>query len=233
MLNMRYINSNEIYSVNFKTISPNIVELTGDFPAKTDGFILSREEYEDNWDYSEYTTVYGEIENGVHFSNDGSTRPEITDGDTDINIDNTPYTPTLEESKLLKITEMNNAQQITIKSGTDVTLTDGTTEHFTLTEHDQTSLVALQTQVVAGMEQIPWHTSDTSEHCKYYSNADMALITATTLAYVTFHVTYFRDLRIYVNSLKTVEDVEAVVYGMLIPEEYQSEPLKDMLAQMV
>lgn len=233
MLIMQYINSNEIYDVNFKIISPNIVELTGDFPIKTDGFILSREEYEDNWDYSDYTTVYGEIENGVHFSNDGSVRPEITDGDTDINIDNTPYTPTLEESKLFKIAEMNNAQQITIKSGTDVMLSDGTIEHFTLTDHDQTSLVALQTQVVAGIDQIPWHTSDTAEHCKYYSNTDMALITSKTLSYVTYHVTYFRDLRIYINSLTTQEEVAEVFYGMIIPIEYQSQPLKDMLASMI
>ena len=113
---------------------------------------------------------------------------------------------------------MNMAQQGIIAAGVDVVLTDGTTEHFTLEDHDQTSLVGLQSQVEA-------------EHCKFYSNKDMKKITATAMAYVTWHVTYFRDLRIYIRSLESKEDVEKVTYGMDIPEAYQSEPLKAMMAQ--
>ena len=107
---------------------------------------------------------------------------------------------------------------------------DGSIEHFTLTERDQTSLVGLQGQVAAGEQNIPWHTSDEEEHCKFYSNADMAKITATAMEYVTWHVTYFRDLRIYIRALTEIEEVEKVTYGMTIPEEYQSEPLKTMIA---
>lgn len=140
------------------------------------------------------------------------------------------YVPTLEEVKALKEEEMNNAQQAIIQNGVNVTLTDGTVEHFTLTDHDQTSLIGLQTKVVAGEESIPWHTSDHAEHCKYYSNTDMGLITETALNYVAYHVTYFRDLRIYINALETKEEVEDIFYGTAIPEEYQSEPLKDMVA---
>ena len=42
------------------------------------------------------------------------------------------------------------------------------------------------------------------------------------MAYVTWHVTYFRDLRIYIRSLGTKEEVAVVAYGMDIPAEYQS-----------
>lgn len=125
---------------------------------------------------------------------------------------------------------MNTAQQSVIAEGVNVTLTDGSVEHFTLTEHDQTSLVGLQGQVAAGEENIPWHTSDEEEHCKFYSNADMARITTTAMSHVTWHVTYFRDLRIYIRSLEDKEEVEKVTYGMDIPVEYQSEPLKAMIA---
>ena len=45
-----------------------------------------------------------------------------------------------------------------------------------------------------------------------------------------WHITYFRDLRIYIRSLQTKEEVEAVTYGMDIPQEYQSEPLRAMIA---
>lgn len=228
MLNMNYINSTEKYAVNFKIIAPNIIEIKGDFPIQADGIQISRDKKPgDVWNYSDYTTVYREIEGGAQFSNDGSVyiEPEpIPEPE--------PYVPTLEEVQEQKVIEINNVQQAVIAQGIDVTLTDGTTEHFTLTDHDQTSLMGLQSQVAQGAEQIPWHTSDQSEHCKFYSNADMALITTAAMSCVTWHVTYFRDLRIYIRSLQTKEEVESVVYGMDIPAEYRSEPLKAMIAGM-
>ena len=229
MLNMNYINSTEKYAVNFKTITSNIVEIKGDFPIQTDGIQISRDKKQDDiWDYSDYTTIYREIEGGVQFSNDGSVyvEPEPTP-------EPEPYVPTLEEVQESKVIEMNAVQQRIIAQGIDVTLTDGTVEHFTLTEHDQTSLMGLQVQVAQGAELIPWHTSNQSEHCKFYSNEDMALITMAAMSYVTWHVTYFRDLRIYIRSLTTKEEVEAVAYGMDIPTEYQSDPLKAMIATKV
>ena len=57
----------------------------------------------------------------------------------------------------------------------------------------------------------------------------MALIVFAAMQYVTYHVTYYRDLRIYIRSLDS-DSVGNVYYGMPIPAEYQSEPLKDMLA---
>ena len=93
------------------------------------------------------------------------------------------------------------------------------------------NIEAYTKQVMAREENIPWHTSDEDKHCKFYSNEDMARITSKAMGYVTWHVTYFRDLRIYIRSLKNKEEVERVVYGMDIPVNYQSEPLKAMLAQ--
>ncbi|MFR6590197.1 MAG: hypothetical protein ACLURV_08830 [Gallintestinimicrobium sp.] len=55
---------------------------------------------------------------------------------------------------------MNTLQQSIIASGLDVTLSDGTTEHFTLTGQDQTSLMGLQTQVAAGARKYPLAHSD-------------------------------------------------------------------------
>lgn len=140
------------------------------------------------------------------------------------------YVPTLEEVQEAKVTEMNTLQQNIIANGLDVTLSDGTTEHFTLTGQDQTSLMGLQTQVASGAENIPWHTSDEAEHCKFYSNADMLLIVTAAMTFVTWHVTYFRDLRIYIRSIEDKVAVAAIQYGTDIPEQYQSAPLKAMLA---
>lgn len=92
MLYMKYKEKNEIYEVNFKTINDNVVEVTGDYPVKTDGFFLSRTGFNDSWDYSRYTTVYKQVENGAQFSNDGSVfvEPEPVP-------DPEPYEPTPEE----------------------------------------------------------------------------------------------------------------------------------------
>lgn len=95
MLHMKYKDKNETYEVSFRTISNNVVELTGDFPVKADGFFLSRPDFDDNWDYSAYTTIYREIENGVQFSNDSSAyvEPEAP-GQVQ---DPEPYIPTEDE----------------------------------------------------------------------------------------------------------------------------------------
>lgn len=69
---LKYKNEETTYDVEFKKISKNIVEIKGDFPAKEDGFTLSRPNMNDDWDYSAYTTIYREVEGGCQFSNDGS-----------------------------------------------------------------------------------------------------------------------------------------------------------------
>ena len=60
----------------------------------------------------------------------------------------------------------------------------------------------------------------------------MNIITTKAMAFVTYHVTYFRDLRIYINSFQTKEEVEAITYGIIIPDEYKSDVLKDLEAQL-
>ena len=144
----------------------------------------------------------------------------------------TVYVKTLEEEQTEKISEMNEIQQLTIRDGVLITLSDGKNEQFTLKDQDQTSLMGLQTLVAQGVENIPWHSADQSEHCKYYSNADMAIIAEKALQFITYHVTYFRDLRIYIRSLQTKEEVQNVTYGTEIPLEYQSEVLKDFAVQV-
>ena len=177
--------------------------------------------------YHGYTTMYRNDEtteeyNGYQLSNDGSVYiPPEPEPEPE------PYEPTLEELKEQKILEMNQKQQEVIREGVEVALSDGTTERFSLKDQDQISLVGLQTLAVQGVEKIPWHEADNAEHCKYYSAEDMKRITGTALSFVSFEVTYFRDLRIYINSMSDKESVQSVEYGMYIPTEYQSEVLAD------
>lgn len=72
MLEMKYIGHEPKYKVGFNKILPHVIQILGDFPIREEGFTLSREGKEDSWDYSDYTTVYREVEGGAQFSNDGS-----------------------------------------------------------------------------------------------------------------------------------------------------------------
>lgn len=230
-MQLMYVGEKSQHDITFKKISTHIVQIIGDLPIKEKGFILFREDVEsDPWDYKKYKTVFRKIDGGVQFSDDGSVY--VAPPEPEPMPEPEPYVPTLEEIKETKIAELNAIQQEVIQNGINVTLSDGSIEHFTLTANDQISLMGLQTLIASGAEQIPWHTSDQTEHCKYYSNADMALIVTTAMQYVSYHVTYFRDLRIYINSLEDKGLVEGATYGMVIPDEFQSDILKDMQAAM-
>lgn len=75
---LKYLNDedNESFEVDAVKVASNLVQITGDYPIRTDGFLLSRKGIDDNWDYTKYTTIYKEIVDGVIFSNDGSVEPE-------------------------------------------------------------------------------------------------------------------------------------------------------------
>lgn len=130
-----------------------------------------------------------------------------------------------------KIEEMNEVQQKTIAEGFDIEI-DGVTEHFSMTANDQTSMLGLMSMVQSGAELIPWHTSDNDEHCKYYTNEQMKAIMEKAVSFLTFNITYFRDLRIYINSLEDNDEVNAIEYGILIPDKYKSDVLRDIEQKM-
>lgn len=224
-MHVLFLDNTDTVEASVKKLGEHLIQISG-VEVNLSGFHLLNDAGSVFGKYDGFKTLYKENEDSYILSNDGSVyvepiEPEPTQ-EPEISLD---------EAKEAKVAEINDIQQKLIAQGVDVTLSDGSTEHFSLTERDQNSLVGLQAQVAIGAENIPWHTSDEDEHCKFYSNADMAKITSSALSYVTWHVTYFRDLRIYIRSLESKEEVEQVTYGMNIPEAYQSEPLKAMLAQ--
>ena len=72
MLDLTYVGETAKHKIEFKKANENVVCVKGELPAQTNGFILSREGKEDNWDYKEYTTIYRELDGEIQFSNDGS-----------------------------------------------------------------------------------------------------------------------------------------------------------------
>lgn len=72
MLDFTYVGESIIHKIEFNKINENVVSVKGNLPAQTNGFILSREDKKDNWEYKDFTTIYREMYGEIQFSNDGS-----------------------------------------------------------------------------------------------------------------------------------------------------------------
>lgn len=137
---------------------------------------------------------------------------------------------TLEEIKAAKKQEIGQACDKIIYDGMDVTLTNGSTEHFSLTDHDQLNLFGKQVQLTAGTDQLEYHSD--GQACRYYSAKDMQLITSAAMAYVSYHTTYCNAINMWIAGCESAEEVQAIYYGADVPAEYQSDVLKAYIASM-
>lgn len=136
---------------------------------------------------------------------------------------------TLEWAQETMIERMSAACNDTIVAGVDVVLTDGNLYHFSLALEDQLNLLSLQGMLSAGADAVPYHAD--GEECRYYSAEDFALIAAAATAWKLYQESYFNSLRGYIRSMGTVAEIRKVVYGMEIPDEYQTDVLKQLAAQ--
>ena len=118
---------------------------------------------------SGWHTVYRDEGQTLYLSDDGSVYTPPTDPEPVAPSE--PYEPTLAELQASKKQEISAACEQVIYSGVDVTLSDGSSEHFALTEHDQLNLFGKQVQLAAGTDKLEYHSDGQS--CKYYSAADM------------------------------------------------------------
>lgn len=224
MLNLTYLGSKATYEVNFSRVSPHIVQILGELPFKDKGFTLSREGKKDFWDYTDYTTLYRNIEGGLQFSDDGSVYVEpqpIPDPE--------PYVPTLEEVKTAKKQEIYTAYNADVAAGVDVELSTGI-QHFPLQAEDREFLMGKQLELSgSNAEVISYQDSD--NHCMLLSRNDMQKIITEALAFVNFKTTYRNNLCEWVDQCETKEEVEGIFYGTNIPEEYQNVVYKMYLTQ--
>ncbi len=141
-----------------------------------------------------------------------------------------PEDATLQEVKKRCLEKLSADCRNTIYGGVDVTLSDGSTQHFTLKIEDQLNLITLSTMVTSGETQIPYHASN--KLCEYYSAEDIVAIANSATAFKTYHTTYFNSLKNWVLSMNSITEVGSVFYGMKIPAEYCSDILIGILQSM-
>ena len=136
---------------------------------------------------------------------------------------------TLEFVREAKIKQMSRTCEETIKNGFDVVLSDGKSHHFSLELEDQLKIQALALKAQSGDQMLYWHPD--GELCTFYTAADVMKIYGELEKIQTLQTTYFNSLKYYINNLQTIEEVSAITYGTPIPEQYQSEVLRYLLAQ--
>lgn len=175
-----------------------------------------------------WITVYRSDGQIVYLSDDGSVYTPPADPEPVTPPE--PYEPTIAELRASKKQEISQECEQAIYSGVSVTLADGSTEHFALTEHDQLNLFGKQVQLASGLAQLEYHSD--GQPCKYYSATDMQSIVAKSMWHVSYHTTYCNALNMWVDGSETAEELQQIFYGADIPEQYQSEVLKAYLLQI-
>lgn len=177
---------------------------------------------------SGYETVYLQEGQTIYLSNNGSVY--VPPAPPEPVPEPEPYVPTLDEVKASKKAEISAICEQVIYSGISVTLSDGESYHFSLTEKDQINLFRKQAQLAAGTEQVEYHAD--GQPFRYYGVEDMEDIIGSTMWHVSYHTTYCNALNMWIAKCESAEEVEQIFYGADVPEEYRSEVLQAYLIQI-
>lgn len=229
-MNVRFQGSGTIYQMKVTVPAEGLVQLHFPIPdgvEVTTGFEVLTEKGTVYGDYTGYTTIYREMEDGsIILSNDGSVYvppapPEAADPEPE------PEPPALEEVRAQKLQEVGEACRQIIHAGVDVVLPDNTVEHFSLKEEDQINLFGKQAQLISGAERLEYHQD--GHPCRYYTAEEMQAIITAAMQHVSYHTTYCNSLNMWIAGATTTEELNTIFYGADIPEEYQSQVLKDYL----
>lgn len=228
---VKFFGCKEICDLHVTLIRPGLVKLSGELPEErlTAGFELLTKKGSRYGNYQDYTTVYQRMDDGsIILSNDGSVYvpPELTEPQPVPE----PEPPTLEEVKEEKRQEISAACEQIIYSGITVMMPEGL-EHFSLTEKDQLNLFGKQAQLASGAERLEYHQD--GHPCRYYTAEEMRMIIVAATEHVAYHTTYCNSLNMWIAGVETVGELKDIFYGAEVPEEYQSEVLKDYLAKIM
>ena len=139
-----------------------------------------------------------------------------------------PEPEPVEVARAAKIAEISAACNAAIDAGTSVDLPSGTREAFTYTVADQANISEMFTACLAGATGYIYH--ENNGPCKNYPAADVVAIYGTLSMYKTGQLTYHNQLRQFVNSLPTAEDIQTVTYGQALIGEYLTK-YNDLMAE--
>lgn len=126
----------------------------------------------------------------------------------------------IEKALSKKLSEISNACNSAIITGVDVNINDQSI-HFNLSLEDQANISNLFRVVELGGTEFPYQAD--GGVCSVYTAAQIATIYTTAQSHITYHLTYHNALKQYVQSLEDISTVQAIQYGMVLPEPYLTE----------
>lgn len=138
------------------------------------------------------------------------TEPENPDVDYD-------YTPSLESVKDSKINSLSRICNTSIIDGVDVEI-DGNVEHFSYTEEDQMNIKEIFDLAVQSNISMYYHADGQS--CKLYTVEQIVNIYTSLAMNKMHHITYFNQLKMFIQSLEDVDAVNNIEYGVELTGEY-------------
>lgn len=113
-----------------------------------------------------------------------------------------------------KIIEMSAIAQTTITNGIDFN-----NEHYRLNTTDQINLTSMFSMAQVGIP-VPYHSDNNV--CRIYQPEEMIPLVQSCIQWITYHTTYFNLLKHQIIDLKSIDDVENIIYGMELKPEYQN-----------
>ena len=124
----------------------------------------------------------------------------------------------LPSARAAKETQLSNACNAAIVSGLDIQLPGGATEHFDYSERDQINIKEMFDAVLMGATLYPYRSEDGS--CRTYTAEEIVNIYPNLAGNKTAQLTYYHQLKDYIGTLDTVEEIDAVTYGQPLTGEY-------------
>lgn len=142
-----------------------------------------------------------------------------------------PIDVDLQRTREEKIAEMSAESEHIIHKGTDITLSDGKTYHFSFSDQDQFQIgfLATSAKTTAMLESMGLPTNETSTDypwhadggdCIFYSREDMITIGTAMQNYITYHNSYFHALRNYIQEMNNPLKIMEIKYGIEVPAMY-------------
>lgn len=123
----------------------------------------------------------------------------------------------IEELRANKLENVSRACEEMICAGIDVSLSDGSEEHFSLQLSDQTNIDSVFNSVVLGATEYPYHAD--GGPCKMYSAADIITIYMNTKGYITKQTTYNNALRQWIKRETNSDILAGIEYGSQLPDD--------------
>ena len=117
----------------------------------------------------------------------------------------------VEQVRAVKKQEISLDCSAAIYAGIDL---DG--RHYSLTEHDQTELMAQFTTVKEGAQAVPYHAD--GELCRMYPAAEFSTLAQAATAHVFYHRTYCNHVNAWI-ARAGLDELAAIEYGAELPAD--------------